>query len=191
MLGLKTDTNAEWISAAKADLIGVIIDHAHCEKKAAQTGMNLINAYPDKTELTLAMADLVEEEIDHYRSVVKILKEKSVTLTRDEGDSYAQALFKGLRKKQPERLLDHLLVAGIIEARSCERLKILADNIDDDNLKRFYLELFESEAGHYVTFVKLAKLYFPEIEVDKRLDELTDMEAEIVKNLPNKPLMHG
>ncbi len=191
MLGLKVDSNAEWIDAAKADLISVIIDHANCEKKAAQTGMNLINAYPDKTELILAMADLVEEEIDHYRSVVKILKEKNVTLTRDKGDEYAQMLFKGLRKTQPERLLDHLLVAGIIEARSCERLKILADNIEDDKLKEFYLKLFQSEAGHYVTFVKLAKLYFAEDEVNKRLDELTDMEAAIVKNLPNKPLMHG
>jgi len=191
MLGLKTETNPEWITAAKADLISVMMDHAHCEKKAAQTGMNLMNTYPDKTELSLAMADLIEEEIDHYRSVVKILKEKNVTLSRDKGDAYAQKLFKSLRKKQPERFLDHLLVAGIIEARSCERLKILADNIDDAGLKEFYLKLFESEAGHFVTFVKLSKLYFSEDEVDKRLNELTDEEAKIVKNLPNKPLMHG
>lgn len=191
MLGLKCQTDPGWIEAAKADLISVIKDHAHCEKKAAQTGINLINAYPDKTELNLAMADLVEEEIDHYRSVVKILIDKGAMLQRDEGDPYAQALFKLLRKKQPERLLDHLLIAGIIEARSCERLKILADNIDDAELKEFYLELFESEAGHYVTFVKLAKIYFNETEVEKRLDELTNAEAEIVKNLSNKTLMHG
>lgn len=191
MLGLKADTNPEWIDAAKENLLSVIIDHAHCEKKAAQTGMNLINAYPERTELSLAMADLVEEEIDHFRRVIKILEDKNEPLTRDAGDEYAQALFKVLRKQKPERLMDHLLVAGIIEARSCERLKILADNIDDNDLKEFYLNLFESEAGHYVTFVKLAKLYFPEEEVNKRLDELTDIEADIVKNLSNKPLMHG
>ena len=191
MLGLKCDTNPGWIESVKTDLISVIIDHAHCEKKAAQTGMNLINAYPERTELTLAMADLVEEEIDHYRSVVKILQDKNITLPKDGGDVYAQALFKLLRKNRPERLLDHLLVAGIIEARSCERLKILADNIDDEELKKFYLDLFESEAGHYVTFVRLAKIYFPEEEVEKRLNELTNAEAEIVKNLSNKPLMHG
>ncbi|RMD47884.1 MAG: tRNA-(ms[2]io[6]A)-hydroxylase [Ignavibacteria bacterium] len=191
MLCLKNESNSGWIEAALNNLDSVIIDHAHCEKKAAQTGMNLINAYPDKTELTLAMADLVEEEIDHFRQVVKILERRNVKLTKDTGDDYAKELFKQLRKQKPVRLMDHLLVAGIIEARSCERLKILADNIKDSGLKDFYEDLFKSEAGHYVTFVKLAKLYFPEKDVDIRLDELTNIEAEIISSLSNKPLMHG
>ncbi len=191
MLCLKNESNSGWIEAALNNLDSVIIDHAHCEKKAAQTGMNLINAYPDKTELTLAMADLVEEEIDHFRQVVKILERRNVKLTKDTGDDYAKELFKQLRKQKPVRLMDHLLVAGIIEARSCERLKILADNIEDPGLKDFYEDLFKSEAGHYVTFVKLAKLYFPEKDVDIRLDELTNIEAEIISSLSNKPLMHG
>lgn len=191
MLCLKNESNSGWIEAALNNLDSVIIDHAHCEKKAAQTGMNLINAYPDRTELTLAMADLVEEEIDHFRQVVKILERRNVKLTKDTGDDYAKELFKQLRKQKPVRLMDHLLVAGIIEARSCERLKILADNIEDPGLKDFYEDLFKSEAGHYVTFVKLAKLYFPEKDVDIRLDELTNIEAEIISSLSNKPLMHG
>ena len=114
-----------------------------------------------------------------------------MTLTPDPGDDYAKKLFGRLRKTQPQRLLDHLLVAGIIEARSCERLQILAENLEDEKLKKFYTDLSHSEAGHYVTFVKLAKNYFDETEVKGRLYELTNFEAEIVKSLQNLPLMHG
>lgn len=191
MLCLKNSSNPEWIVNAKKNINSVIIDHAHCEKKAAVTGMNLINGYPDKTDIALAMADLVEEEIDHFRSVLKILNEKGINLTPDPGDDYAKELFSKLRKTQPERLLDHLLVAGIIEARSCERLQILADNLEDETLKKFYTDLSHSEAGHYVAFIKLAKNYFKETEVKSRLDELTDFEAGLVRNLKNLPLMHG
>ena len=191
MLCLKCKTNNEWIKNAKENLLDVIMDHAHCEKKAAVTGMNLINNYPEKTDLAFEMADLIEEEIDHFRSVVKILEERGEKLNEDQGDDYAKKLFNQLRKTQPERFLDHLLVAGIVEARSCERLQILADNLDDQKLKAFYTELVKSEAGHYMAFVKLAKNYFDENVVKARLDELTDFEAEIVKKLSNKPAMHG
>ena len=101
MLCLKNKSNTEWIINAKNNLISILIDHAHCEKKAALTGMNLINGYPEKTEIALAMADLVEEEIDHFRSVVKILSERNVTLTADPGDEYVRKLFSKLRKTQP------------------------------------------------------------------------------------------
>lgn len=191
MLGLKCDTNPEWIVSALENLDSVIIDHAHAEKKAALTAMNLINNYPGKNELSYRMADIVEEEIDHYRRVLKILENRNVQLPMDKGDDYAKQLFVHLRKSQPQRFLDHLLVAGIIEARSCERLQILAANIEDEELKSFYTELAHSEAGHYTAFTKLARLYFPEDEVKERINELTDIEAEIVKNLSNKPLMHG
>ena len=191
MLCLKCKTNNEWIENAKENLLDVIMDHAHCEKKAAVTGMNLINNYPEKTDLAFEMADLIEEEIDHFRSVVKILDERGEKLNEDQGDDYAKKLFNQLRKTQPERFLDHLLVAGIVEARSCERLQILADNLDDQKLKAFYTELVKSEAGHYMAFVKLARNYFDENVVKSRLDELTDFEAEIVTKLNNKPAMHG
>ena len=191
MLCLKCNTNSKWIENVKDNLLDVIMDHAHCEKKAAVTGMNLLNNYPEKTDLAFEMADLIEEEIDHFRSVVKILDERGEKLNEDKGDDYAKNLFSQLRKTQPERFLDHLLVAGIVEARSCERLQILADNLDDQKLKSFYSELVKSEAGHYMAFVKIAKNYFDEKVVKSRLDELTDLEAEIVKNLSNKPAMHG
>ncbi|MEJ5261101.1 MAG: tRNA-(ms[2]io[6]A)-hydroxylase [Ignavibacterium sp.] len=191
MLCLKNKSNPEWIESALKNLPSVIMDHAHCEKKAAGTGMSLLSTYFDKKEISLAMSDLVEEEIGHYRSVIKILDKMGLTLGRDEGDEYAKKLLSFVSKNEPQRMMDRLLTAGIIEARSCERLQILAENITDTELKNFYKELSDSEAGHYVTFVKLAKIYFDESDIKKRLDELTLIEAEIVKNLPNKPLMHG
>jgi tRNA-(ms[2]io[6]A)-hydroxylase len=191
MLCLKNKSNPEWISVALKDLPSVIMDHAHCEKKAAGTGMSLLSTYFDKKEISYAMSDLIEEEIGHYRSVLQILEQMGLTLGRDVGDQYAKELLSYINKNEPNRMLDRLLTAGIIEARSCERLQILAENIEDENLKKFYKRLSDSEAAHYVTFVKLAKLYFDEDLARKRLDELTEIESEIVKNLPNKPLMHG
>jgi tRNA-(ms[2]io[6]A)-hydroxylase len=191
MLCLKCETQPEWIISALANLDEVIIDHAHCEKKAAATGLSLLSSYPDKTEISLTMSDLVVEEIGHYKSVVEILASENKKLEKDKGDPYVKEILLHLRNHEPVRLLDRLLTAGIIEARSCERLQILADNLEDEKLKKFYTELAATEAGHYVTFVKLAKLYFDEEEVKVRLDELTEIEKEIVLNLPNHPTMHG
>jgi tRNA-(ms[2]io[6]A)-hydroxylase len=191
MLCLKCETKPEWIISALANLDEVIIDHAHCEKKAAATGLSLLSSYPDKTEISLTMSDLVVEEIGHYKSVVEILASENKKLEKDKGDPYVKEILLRLRNHEPVRLLDRLLTAGIIEARSCERLQILADNLEDEKLKKFYTELAATEAGHYVTFVKLAKLYFDEEEVKVRLDELTEIEKEIVLNLPNHPTMHG
>lgn len=191
MLCLKNKTNPEWIKVALENLSSVIIDHAHCEKKAAGTGMSLLSTYYDRKEISLAMSDLVEEEIGHYRSVIMILDKLNLTLERDNGDDYAKELLSHINKHEPLRMLDRLLTAGIIEARSCERLQLLSENIIDEELKKFYKELSDSEAGHYMTFVNLAKLYFDEELVRHRLSELSEIEAEIVKKLPNKPLMHG
>lgn len=191
MLCLKNKTNPGWIKVAIKNLPSVVMDHAHCEKKAAGTGTSLLSTYFDKKEISLAMSDLVEEEIGHYRSVINILDKMGLTLGRDEGDEYAKSLLSSVNKNEPMRMMDRLITAGIIEARSCERLQILAENIENLELKKFYKELSDSEAGHYVTFIKLAKLYFDEELVRKRLDELTQIEAEIIKNLSNKPLMHG
>lgn len=191
MLCLKCETNTKWIVNALADINSIVIDHAHCEKKAAFTCMSLINKYPEKNELSLKMSDIAGEEIQHYKSVILLLKEKQISLTKDVGDDYAKKLFKNQRKSEPHKLLDHLLIAGIIEARSTERLQILSDNINNSYLKEFYKRLVASEAGHYTAFLKLAKLYFSSAEVNKRLDEISTFEAIIVKNLPNVALMHG
>lgn len=191
MLCLKCSTNPKWIGAALNDLDNILIDHAHCEKKAAATGLSLLSTYPDKTDISLTMSDLVEEEIGHYRSVVEILKSRGTDLTHDNGDPYAKELLSYVRKNEPGRLLDRLITAAIIEARSCERLQLLGSALEDQELKEFYSELSATEAGHYVTFIKLAKLYFDEEEVKERVEELTEIEKNIVVSLPNYPTMHG
>lgn len=191
MLCLKCESNPHWIKSALNDIESVLMDHAHCEKKAAATGLSLLSVYPDKLEISYKMSDLVEEEIGHYRAVVKLLENKGLQLNRDQGDPYAKELLSYINNNEPERMLDRLLTAGIIEARSCERLRILAENLKEPGLKKFYSDLSASEAGHYVTYIKLAKLYFDEEIVNKRLDELSEIEKKIVLSLPNYPVIHG
>ena len=191
MLCLKCDTKPEWIEAVKKDLSITMIDHAHAEKKAAATGLALINRYPEKTDLAFEMSNLIEEEIGHFRTVLKILEKRKIPLSKDKGYDYVKALFSKINMNEPDRFLDHLLIAGIIEARSCERLQILEQNISDIKLKKLYHDLFPTEAGHYMMFVKLAKNYFDDDLVEKRLDELAEFECSIVKSLPNIPTMHG
>jgi tRNA 2-(methylsulfanyl)-N6-isopentenyladenosine37 hydroxylase len=191
MLCLKTATNPEWINVALQNVELVLIDHAHCEKKAASTGLALLSSYPEKSEISLTMSDLVSEEIDHYKSVVSLMLNRNIPLRKDIGDPYVKQLLSHVRTYEPVRLLDRLLTAGIIEARSCERLQLLGENLPDPSLKQFYTELSASEAGHYVTFIKLSKLYFPEEEVKQRLNQLSDIEADIIKSLNNHPSIHG
>ncbi|MCK5457051.1 MAG: hypothetical protein KAI45_07980, partial [Melioribacteraceae bacterium] len=142
-------------------------------------------------DLAFEMSNLIEEEIGHFRTVLKILEKRKIPLSKDKGDDYVKALFSKMNRNEPDRFLDHLLIAGIIEARSCERLQILELNIDDIELKKLYHDLFPTEAGHYMMFVKLAKYYFDDDLVEKRLDELAEFECSIVKSLPNIPTMHG
>ncbi len=191
MLCLKCDTNPEWIEAVKNNLPTTMMDHAHAEKKAAATGLALINRYPGKTDLALEMSNLIEEEIGHFRTVLKILDKREIQLSKDKGDDYVKALFSQMNKNEPDRFLDHLLIAGIIEARSCERLQILEQNIEDAELKKLYHDLFPTEAGHYTMFVKLAKKYFDNDKVEKRLIELAEFECSIIKSLSSSPTMHG
>jgi tRNA 2-(methylsulfanyl)-N6-isopentenyladenosine37 hydroxylase len=191
MLCLKSKTNPEWINAALNNMDSILNDHAHCEKKAAATGLSLISSYPDKTEIALGMSDLVEEEIGHFKSVVEILQKEGKKLRKDEANFYVKKILSHVRTHEPVRLLDRLLTAGIIEARSCERLQILAENLSQPELKKFYSDLSASEAGHYVSYINIAKGYFKLDEVIQRLNELADIEKDIVEKLSNKPLIHG
>jgi tRNA-(ms[2]io[6]A)-hydroxylase len=120
-----------------------------------------------------------------------MIRERGWSLTRDPGDSYAQALHKLIRKNEPDRMLDRLLVAALIEARSCERFRILSEHIPDEEMAEFYQSLLASEAGHYRIFCDIAREYFPEEEVRTRLEELADREAAIVRDLKDEPMMHG
>lgn len=191
MLGLNNETSAEWLEAARCDPASVLIDHAHCEKKAATMAISLLNRYPEKSELVERMAELAEEEMGHFRMVLQKMGERGIMLGRDTGDSYAHALHDSIRTREPERLLDRLIVSSLIEARSCERFKLLSESAIDDDLRLFYRSLLESEARHRTVFLSLARMYFDPNAVATRLDEFEAIEANIVANLANKPVMHG
>lgn len=192
MLCLKCETNKEWVEVAALNLESIMIDHAHCERKAASNGMSMILRYPDKTELVKAMMDLIDEEMTHFRFVFNELQTREITMTRDTGDRYAQLLSEHIRKQEPHKLLDLLLVDALIEARSCERFLLLSksESVPED-LRKVYHDLFVSEAGHYRTFTDIARLYFPADTVKVRLEELATVEAQIVMALKNLPTVHG
>jgi len=191
MLGLKIKTNPGWIAAANADLPALLIDHAHCEKKAAANALSLINRYAEKAALVEKMLALAQEELQHFALIHHILLDRAIPFTFDHGDPYAKQLHEHAAKAEPERLLDALLIASLIEARSCERFTILSEECGDPALKKVYKGLLASEANHYTVFTDLAREYFPADKVKQRLDALLAIESTIVSSLDNKPMMHG
>lgn len=191
MLGLKAETNAIWLDRVKDDTAALLVDHAHCEKKAASMAISLLNRYPQRKQLVAEMADLALEEMQHFRMVLKKMDDRKIDFAYDPGDSYAQALHTNIRKSEPYRLLDTLIVSSLIEARSCERFKLLSEAVADPDLRAFYSSLLASEARHRNTFLDLARSYFPIEEVASRQAELELVEAEIVRGLPSEPVMHG
>jgi tRNA-(ms[2]io[6]A)-hydroxylase len=191
VLCLKIPSQQSWIDSAIGDLDRVLLDHAHCEKKAAMNAVALVSRYPGRDELVRSMIDLAREEMEHFALVYERIRDRGTTLLHDPGDPYAQALHHEVRKGEPGRMLDLLLVAALIEARSCERFSLLSKHVPDAELRAFYESLLASEAGHYRMFYDIACNYYPEEEVRERLDELSDREAAIVLNLASQPTMHG
>jgi tRNA-(ms[2]io[6]A)-hydroxylase len=189
MLHLKCETPHAWIEYALAHLDEVLVDHAHCEKKATSTAISLLSSYPDSPLLASAMAALAAEEAEHLRMVVEALHSRGLTLGRDPGDPYAQSLL-ALVRNGSERLLDRLLVSAIIEARSCERLKLLSEGVADEALRRLYVTLFAAEAGHFALFADLAEQLYGRDPTRARLDELLDAEAAIVLAMPVRAAVH-
>lgn len=189
ILRLQLPTDPRWVNIAEKNIEEILVDHAYCEQKAATSGISLIVKYPDKTRLVEEMTDLVAEEWSHFERVLAELKKRGFELGRNRPDEYVVQLSKHIRKgdKRERQLMDHLLVNALIEARSCERFKLLWKNLEDEELKKFYYELMVSEAGHYVSFVKLAKEYMPADIVDARLKELLEIEADIISKLEHRP----
>ncbi len=167
----------------------MLVDHAHCEKKAAAQALSLVQAYPEHERLVRRLTGLAIEELRHFRAVYGRLRRRGLELGRDAGDPYARALRKSIRSGGAGRLTDRLLVAGLIESRSHERLALLADALRDE-LGDFYGSLAKAEAGHAVLFRDLAVTYEDEKSVRRRLDELAQREAEIVAGLPIEPRIH-
>lgn len=186
---LKSSSDPRWLATALADLDAVLVDHAHCEKKAAATALSLVAAYPDREHLVRRMSALAIEELRHFREVHERICARGLRLGRDPGDPYARGLMQRVRSGGGGRLTDRLLVAGLIEARSHERLQLLAGGIADTGLAAFYAGLARAERGHARMFVELAERYDPACAA-ARLGELARHEAELVAGLPLEPRIH-
>ena len=191
MLGLLAPTPDRWLAQVESRLDLLLIDHAHCEKKAAGVAMNLLFAYVEHADLTRAMAEIVQEELDHFHQVRAILGRRGIRFYKLPPSSYGPKLHELVGKEEPRRAVDRLLVAGLIEARSCERFGLLRDRLADRELATFYGSLFESEARHHSTYVRLAKQFLPEEAVRERLAELSGAEAALILAGEDEPRMHS
>ncbi len=191
MLHLRTETSERWLRQVDEGLEEILIDHAHCEKKAAGTAMNLIFHYVEHRRLCDEMVRIVNEELDHFRQVLALLDRRSIRFRRLKPSKYGRRLNDLVRKNEPERAVDRLLVASLIEARSCERFDLLRQHVRDEELADFYASLFESEARHHTTYVELAKTFAPELVVSERLTDLAAAEGAILAEGEPLPRMHS
>lgn len=183
-LGLELPTDPRWTDIASMQLGDILIDHAYCEQKAASSCISLIVHYPDKALLVETLTPIVAEEWGHFQRVLKELKKRNIPLSRQRKDEYVNQLMQLITKGDANQMfLDRLLICGLIEARSCERFKLLSENLEDESLQKFYRELMISEAGHYRTFLELAETYVPAEKVRARWKELLHAEAEIMHSL--------
>ena len=184
-LGLELPTDPRWVNIAEMQLEEILIDHAYCEQKAASACISMIVHFPEKEKLVEVMTPVVAEEWAHFRMVLKELQKRGYKLGRARKDEYVNRLQEIVKKKgdRDEVFLDRLLLCALIEARSCERFKLLSQHIADESLKKFYHELMISEAGHYRNFIELAEEYLPAEKVRQRWKELLAAEAEIMKTL--------
>ena len=185
MLGLKLPTDPRWVNLAEMDLQEILTDHAYCEQKAATSCISLIQQYPEKEEMVRELAPIVTEEWGHFRLVLAELDKRSLKLGRQRKDEYVNELMSFQKKggSREDRLLEKLLICALIEARSCERFRLLSLHINEEALKDFYHKFMVSEAGHYVLFIELARKYFGKERANARWQEYLAKEAAIIKNL--------
>jgi tRNA 2-(methylsulfanyl)-N6-isopentenyladenosine37 hydroxylase len=193
MLGLKLPTDPRWVNMAEKTLEEILTDHAYCEQKAATSCISLIQSYPDKIEMVEALAPIVTEEWGHFRLVLAELKKRGLELGRQRKDEYVNALMQFEHKggSRDDRLIERLLICALIEARSCERFRLLSIHLVDDKLKDFYHGFMVSEAGHYRLFIDLANSYGDPSKVKSRWQEFLNYEAQIMQSMtPRGDRMH-
>jgi len=185
MLGLKLPTDPRWVNLTEKSLEDILTDHAYCEQKAASSGISIIQQYPDYPFIVDALSPVVAEEWGHFRMVLAQLQQRGLRLGRQRKDEYVQALSGFVRKgvSREEALMDKLLLCALIEARSCERFRLLSQHIGDEELRRFYKNLMVSEAGHYTLFLQLATQVRTEQEVMIRWNEWLEFEAGVIDQL--------
>lgn len=191
MLSLQSASGERWLQQVSTNLDTLLIDHAHCEKKAAGTAMNLLFAYVESADLCRAMTEIVQEELSHFHLVRDLLARRAIPIRKLRPSRYGERLHALVRKQEPERAVDRLLVAALIEARSCERFGLLRDRLPDAELATFFGSLFESEARHHSTYVRLANDFASGEAVRRRLDELALAEARIIDEGDDVPRMHS
>jgi tRNA-(ms[2]io[6]A)-hydroxylase len=193
MLGLKLETDPRWVDIVEDNLEEILTDHAWCEQKAATNAITIITLNSEYTDLVTDLLALAKEELEHFQMVHDIIKERGYTLGRERKDSYVNELYKFMNKggNRLQSMVDRLLFSAMIEARSCERFKLLSKKIKDPELSKFYNDLMISEAGHYTTFLGFARKYGKDVDVDKRWKELIEFEGEVIKNYGKSETIHG
>lgn len=193
MLGLKLPTDPRWANIAEKNPEEILSDHAWCEQKALTNAINLIIQNPEYDDLVTAMMEIAKEELEHFQQVHAILMKRGLKFRREEKDDYVNELYKFMKRGESYAmsLVDRLLFAAMIEARSCERFKVLSENSKDAELAKFYRGLMESEAAHYTVFLKFAKKYSGEIDVDKRWQEWLTYEASVISKYGRSERVHG
>jgi len=193
MLGLKLPTDPRWVNVVEKNIEEILTDHAFCEQKATSTAISLIVSFPEYTNLVQAMVALVKEEISHFKMVHDIILKRGWVLGRDRKDDYVKQLLTFFPKggSRTTQLVHRLLYAALIEARSCERFRLLSEELTDKELSEFYRKLMVSEANHYTMFLGFARQYGERNQVDKKWQNLLDFEGEIMKNLGKQETIHG
>ena len=194
MLGLKLPTDPRWVNIVEKNISEILTDHAYCEQKAANSAISLIVGFPDMNELVSAMIALAQEEMSHFKMVHEIILKRGLKLGRERKDDYVRKLQTHFPKggSRETHLVHKLLMAGLIEARSCERFRLLSEELEDIELRKFYRKLMISEAHHYTLFLKLARKYAPkEVDVESKWQSLLDFEASLMKELGQQETIHG
>jgi tRNA-(ms[2]io[6]A)-hydroxylase len=193
MLHLKLVTDPRWVNVVESNIEEILTDHAWCEQKAATNAITIITNNSEHEELVTDLLALAQEELEHFQMVHDIIKKRGYTLGRERKDSYVNELYKFMNKggNRQQALVDRLLFSAMIEARSCERFRLLSETINDQELAKFYRELMISEAGHYTTFITFARKYGKDIDVDKRWKDLVEFEAEVIQRYGKSETIHG
>jgi tRNA 2-(methylsulfanyl)-N6-isopentenyladenosine37 hydroxylase len=194
MLGLKLATDPRWVNIVESNIQEILTDHAWCEQKAASNAISIIAYNSEYEELVTELLEIAQEELQHFQMVHNIIKERNLVLGRERKDHYVNELFKFLKKdgSRNDALVDRLLFSAMIEARSCERFKVLSENIKDEKLATFYKELMISEAGHYTTFLGFARKYGRDKKtVDNRWKEWIEFEGKLISNYGKQETIHG
>lgn len=193
MLGLKLATDPRWVDIVESNIAEILTDHAYCEQKATTNAIYLIVNFPEYSDLVTDMIALAQEELTHFKMVHEIILSRGLKLGRERKDEYVGELYTFMRKGHVRKLvlIDRLLFSALIEARSCERFKLLSEQIQDKELSAFYRELMISEATHYTTFINYARQYGEGEDIDKRWQEFLDYEASILAKYGKKETIHG